>query len=717
MKLHKLYGKAYTEAKFKKGILGKTRIAADKAVINRLVVKGTDPKTGKPSYSFDVSKVTDKKTVANLNRIAKDIRKQKGRVNVVSIALALAALAAFVLLVALFRNVIARKGITMALEGAFGARCDIERVDVGFFDTSFRLEGLAVANKDEPMKNLFEIGEFSLEFDLLELTRAKLVADEVRINGITWNTDRTVSGSLPPNRRKKAAAGGAPNPVLASILAEAGKVTSGISIDSGLAAVQDQLDPVKIIERERERLASPAVVEKISDTIPKLTEKWETKGTEARKVADSTKETVAALSSVKVNSIKTVDEARALVAKLDKASKDIKESVSFAKTTSAEADRDAKTVKSLTAEAESALAADKARLVKLADGIKSINVDTGKGIVSSAFNSFFVSALGKYYPYFDKGLSLVRESQASKKRETPRTPEKKNGVVERLPGRDITFGTASLPSVLFREIELSAEDAASGISGNGIVRDLTNDADRLGKPVSFELGARHGKMAETVSGVIDARTGAETIFDASFGVKGYALAIDAGSSAGMPSIAGDSTISGKIAVRGTDEVSINSRIAVANARMSVNSFSPSFLYRASKDALAGIRDVTFTAKLTISPKGEFSLAAGSDIDERLNRAVRESLAGKVAEVKAAIRKEANSYVDAERKKYLSRVNAFTASSKESLGAIKDIEAGEKSLDAKKKEAEKRLKELVAGAIAPKGVDSKNPAGSLLKKLP
>ena len=463
MKLHKLYRATYDERAFSKKVLGKIRVPADKSAVNRLVVKGTNPKNGKPAYSFDVTKATDKKTIANLNRIAKDIRRQKGRFNAVSLLLAVALLAAIILAVALFRNVIVRTAITVSLEGAFGAKCDIETVDVGFFDTRVRVSGLSVANKDKPMKNLFEIGEFMLDFDLLELTRAKLVADGVKVTGIAWNTDRKTSGELPPKKKKKANDGdSAPNPVLSAILSEAGKASSGISLDAGLAAVQDQLDPVKIIERERANLASPAVLEKIEDTIPPLAAAWEKKGAEARKTADTATGKIAALSKVKVESIKTVEEARKLVSDIDAASKGLKDAVSYAKAASLEIARDTKTVKGLSAEAEAALKSDKERLSKLADKVRSFNLETGKGLVSSAFSSFFVSALGSYYPYVDKGLSFIRESQATKKMAKKQTLKQKTRAIDRLPGRDIAFGSRSLPRVLFREIELSARDA-SGI--------------------------------------------------------------------------------------------------------------------------------------------------------------------------------------------------------------------------------------------------------------
>lgn len=718
MKLHKLYRISYTEGTFTKKILGKIRIPADKSAVNRLVVKGTHPKNGKTLYSFDVSKAADKKTIANLNRIAKDITKQKGRLNITSLALAVIVLAAVILAVALFRNVIARKVITASLEGAFGAKCEIATVDLGFFDTRMHIAGLSVASKDKPMKNLFEIGDFLLDFDLLELTRAKLVADEVKITGITWNTDRTTSGELPPKKQKKQdAREAAPNPILAAILSEAGKVSSGISVDAGLAAVQDQLDPVKIIERERANLSSPAITKKISETVPQLSEKWEAKSVEARKLADTSLEKVKGLSSINVDSIKTIEEARKLVSEIDTASKALNDAISFAKTTSAEASRDGKTVSSLTAEAEAALKADQERLVKLADKIKSFDLDAGKGIVSSAFNTFIVSTLGAYYPYFDKGLSAFRASQVAKKNERSQPLKQKENPIERLPGRNFSFGSASLPSVLFRSVELSAHDAAVGISGEGSIKNLTNDADRLGKPVSFDLSAKHGKMGETVTGIVDARTGAEPIVDAAFDVKGYKLSIDSGSEAGMPSIAGNSTITGKLFVKGTNEVQIRSKIAVANAKLSINSFNPAFLYRASKDAIANVRDVTVSATVDITPEGNFSLALGTDIDEKINRAIRDSVSGKIADVKASVKKEAYAYVEAERKKYLSHVNEFTASSKKSLAAIQDIKAGEKALATKKAEAEKRVTQLLTGQIVPKKTDGINPVNSLLKKIP
>ena len=80
-----------------------------------------------------------------LKLLAKQIKKQKGRVNFVPLAVSLAFLAAIPICFTIFKNVIIKKGIQLACENIFEARCDIESVDFKFLDSSLRIKKLEIA--------------------------------------------------------------------------------------------------------------------------------------------------------------------------------------------------------------------------------------------------------------------------------------------------------------------------------------------------------------------------------------------------------------------------------------------------------------------------------------------------------------------------------------------------------------------------------------------
>jgi len=199
IKLPGLFKKKYTAKKYQKKILKKIFILADRTLIESIVVESTDKK-GRPVFTFDSAKLQDPKQGKKLKLIAKEIKKQKGRFKFLNILVAVACVVVLLFGIALFRNVIARRLVTGAFEGAFGAQCDIGYIDVNLFDTRFTMENLAQANRSKPMTNLFEIARFDVYFNFLELTRGKLVSENMEITGIRWGTERTTSGTLPPNK-------------------------------------------------------------------------------------------------------------------------------------------------------------------------------------------------------------------------------------------------------------------------------------------------------------------------------------------------------------------------------------------------------------------------------------------------------------------------------------------------------------------------------------
>ena len=657
-----------------------------------------DPKKG-TLHTIDAARVTDKATAKRLALIAKQIKKQKGRFSLVSILLALAAVIALVLALTVFRNVIARVAVTSALESSFGAKCDIGRVDCNLLTASFRIDSLEVANRSSPMKNLFGVERLDLAFNLLELSRGKLVANNLEASGITWNTDRKVSGALPPRKQKKfdqKQKSAKPNPVVAAIKAEADKVKSGVSVGAGIAAVKDQLDPVKYLENEKASLQSPAVVDKITQTVPALADKWQTKNKEVRAQVDKTIGDGKKLVSLDVKAIQTVQDAQAALAEIKAASDSVKASLDLASATAQEASTDAKTVKALSDEADAAIKADSARLKALADTVKGLNLDTGKTILSDVFKTFIVSTLGEYYPYLDKGVATLKELQAnSAKGNKEASLKKRANAVARLPGRTISFGNDSAPNLLLRNIELSAKDAASGISGGANVQNVTNDADRVNKPMTVGLTLSHGAMQETANGIIDLRTKAVDTLDTKFTGSGYPLALDSKGVTGVPSITGTISAAGTLKISRDGTVTIGSGLAVGGAKLSIDSFEPEFVYDAYRNVLASIKTIDLDVKAIIDKDGKVSIDVTTDADKEISNAIKAEMSAQIERVKAGIRKEADKYIAEQRAKYATEIARFGDAAARAQSALSDVKNYQATLDAKKAEAERRIKDLAA----------------------
>ncbi|MEJ2237087.1 MAG: TIGR03545 family protein [Gemmatimonadales bacterium] len=77
-----------------------------------------------------------------------------------------------------------------------GARVDVEEADLSLAEGRLRIVGLAAANPNSPMRNLFEAREIVADIRTLPLLKKKLLIEQVSVRGVRFGTERTESGEL-----------------------------------------------------------------------------------------------------------------------------------------------------------------------------------------------------------------------------------------------------------------------------------------------------------------------------------------------------------------------------------------------------------------------------------------------------------------------------------------------------------------------------------------
>ncbi|MEX1663995.1 TIGR03545 family protein [Zhongshania arctica] len=89
-----------------------------------------------------------------------------------------------------------------------GARVDVDSVDISFYPTHVALNGLTVANPQEPMRNLLQSEKVSADVDAKALFKMQVIADQVLLSGLQMYTERstpgTLDGSMPPAKDESA---------------------------------------------------------------------------------------------------------------------------------------------------------------------------------------------------------------------------------------------------------------------------------------------------------------------------------------------------------------------------------------------------------------------------------------------------------------------------------------------------------------------------------
>jgi uncharacterized protein (TIGR03545 family) len=352
-----------------------------------------------------------------------------------------------------------------------------------------------------------------------------------------------------------------------------------------------------------------------------------------------------------------------------------------------------------------------------------VNFASGKSMISGVFDTFIIQTLGSYYPYAEKGIAVLKGMQNGNRKAKPQTMKSKSGAIQRLAGRNFAFGSDPDPRILFKNIAFSVSDTATGISGSGRIQNLADDADRLGKPVSFSLDFTGGKMVDSLAGTVDVRSGAQKLVDTNFSVDGYQLSLDNSTQASVPSIQGTLGTKGTLVVLPDGTLQIGSSVVVSGAKATLAEFEPALLYSTYRDTLAGITRISLGLQANISAKNGVQLKIDSDLDSVLANAVKDQAGKQLEQFKAGIRREGEAYIAQEKQAYSAQIAQFTAVADKSNSALDDIKNYRKTLDAKKAEADKRITALVAEKAAPvqkaatQAADkAKNTAKDALKKL-
>ena len=125
-------------------------------------------------------------------------RSKPGRMIRLGVTVAAAVfIAACLITLLFFRDMILRPILVSTLQGQTGAKVELESFATGLSDLSLNIQGFAAANAEEPMRNMVSFDQLQTSWDLGALSSGKLHAQTLELRGIAFNTQRSESGALP----------------------------------------------------------------------------------------------------------------------------------------------------------------------------------------------------------------------------------------------------------------------------------------------------------------------------------------------------------------------------------------------------------------------------------------------------------------------------------------------------------------------------------------
>ena len=711
-KLPSLFKKSYTEKKLNSKILKKLYVPKDKTDVESLFEKGANPK--KPELlAVSMDRTFTKKELKRFEKLAKDIKSHGLRIKFIPLAAVAAFIFAVFTIVMTFKNPITRKILKNACEGIFGAKTDIAYVNLEIFGTSLTVHGLAIGDKDHEFKNLFEAEKIEVSFSLVQALRKRFDAKNLEVTGMKFGTERKTSCKLPEKPKK-------PQSEEESAFVKSLKAKSENAVKDLKNQAFDMLggsSPEEIVANLQAQLKTPAASLAAKSQAEEMIAKWKAKPEEIKTQVNDFSATVKALQKINSKNMKNPAEIKATIEKVQKAIEESKKLQAQVKTVTNEVKEDSKKIQTLSTDLKKAVESD-TKLAREKIGSAVDAVKNAKQIFNKAMDTVGYNMLGQYYPYVKIGLSYAQQIKASqaaaKKSEPPKKERKENS--RRLKGRTIQFWK-DRPAFLIENVK------ASGPNFRGTITDISSNQDLWGKPMKavcdFELKdiEHHGGL------VMDTRsTSKAALISGDYSGKGFNAKVDGSKIAkvsGIPSVSGTAGIKAKFKVD-PEFFEIGGSVDLNPVTLTSDGFSNEMVTRYYQEALSAVTRLSMGFDATFSKANGVNLDLSGNFGDQFAKALKAAAMKAGQDAKNAAFKKINEQINSSSNEALLKVKEFMGIEGDIDVQNTNLDSIQKTLEAKKVEFEKQLKEKAANAVTEKvsdkiGVNGANALKGLLKR--
>ena len=704
-KLPGIFKKTFKEKAYSKNLLKKFYIEADKKFVEKLY----SPSQDKKGRNIMVCNKSAEITKADLKRyklIAKQIKMQKGGIKLVPLIAVAVLVAVLSAGVSLFKNIIIEKAITSAMQGIFGAKTDIAKVDFQFFNASLEINGLEQANKDSPMKNLFQIDSIKTSFNLTDLLRGKFHAENLSVEGVAIDTERKKSGELPikPAKTKEE------KQTESALSAKKQELSEEAS--AKLKEMFDSYNPEKMLENLQNELKSPAVASQISTDVQQKVEKWSSLPAELQEKVNAFSKNVNDIANTDFSKINDVAKLKSTLEKINSTAKSGEELKKLIEKSNSDLFSDSKAIADYSNKIQTAIKSDYALVDSKISEMKSVLSPAGLNeIMTNAVQSVLYQMCGKYYPYVSKGLNAALSAQkSSSEKETEKSAEKtEKTVMTRHPGRTVFFKQDTVPTLFIENVTASGyEYKTDNLLFKGNAKNIANNQNMTGKPTDISADFKIAGNPNNASVKIDARTNTNSpLVTASYTGSGIPVNADAQ----VFAFTSKSTIKAKMTADTNGKVSLNGVLDMNISEMTGMQFDVEKISELYNTALSNISRLTVDFSIGINEDKTMTISLNNldSLASQLTTPVVKTLTAELNSIAADARSSAAKLLSEKTGVATEKIEQFTNiknsvnSSKESVNNL------QKKLEQKKKQINDQITNSTKAAAG-------DAAGNLIKKL-
>lgn len=606
----KLFPAAIPEARFQKAILRRVYTSGDREFLLGLYALGAD---GNRRRKEELAEGEARR----LAGLAKSIAANRGVVQVPKLIILAVVVAVVIAFNLLFKNALLTRALVAGLEGIFGARAEVAGLDFRALGGTIAIDRITVADRDAPMRNLFELGRTELSIDVLRLLEGSVIVRNLACRDVRWGTERATSGALAKSTEAKADE--------TAVEAEPGQ---GI-LDKAKGLVQG-FDITGLVDREMAALSTPKRIADANARLGGTIDTWSSRVAKDHADLERLAAQVEKIRSYDLSSVKTAVDAAELVDAIAAAAPAVQALTKELAAVGGDIAAETRRIEAEQAALKSAIAADAAAL-----GAKLDLASAGgwKNLASTLASRVIERYLGSYARWVirakDAAIALVERRIAGGKQKKPLGRA----------GRTVVFPGASQPGFLLENASFSVAERANLPRIEASLRDLTTDPDLVGRPTDVSAAAAAGLRALSLEAIIDTRTGEPDGTRLDLAADNWNLGLSEGLEAlGIDSLAGIASIRTGLSLAAGGLARGTGTVMVRDIVIGVNADDDPFA-AAVADALRSVPEALVDFTWAGRAGGLAEVTARTNLDDALSKKIGEQARQLTADAKRKLRGE------------------------------------------------------------------------------
>ena len=653
MKVPKLFKTELSEKRFRKKVIRGIYIESELRFVLGLYSKGADGRYRRPEQ-------LNTEDTKRLQQLARSIKKNRGVLRTGKVSLLVIVIAAILVFNFVFKNRLLEQALERGLESVFSARAEVSDLDFRILSGRLFFAHLSVADREQPFRNLFELGATEVDLNTAELLKAKVVVTNLESLEIGWNTPRQTSGAL----------------------AEGGEAEKEVSGDrgqrKGLSLNLSSLDAKALVDDQMQKLSSPARITALNTRLRTLQQQWQLTVDKGRRDVAELSGRIDSVRSMDVRSLDTLPELRQAVADIREAAAALGQLKNDVQVVNTQINADREEIEAARSDFERAVDADVAYLTTLSD----LSSGELKNLVSDVVAGYLEQTLGRYYGYARRVKGYADKADKS--------PDK-SSAGRREGGANIPFAAAVYPRFLLENAGVSVTGMGTSETIEGSVQNVSSDPDLLGRPITFAFSRTKADKQLSVDGVFDRRRNRENDLTLAVRAANYSVDLSEGlENLGLRSLSALYRFQTDFTLSRLGDTADGSGVLELYDLVLQPAGGQELLGRTVYETLGSVVTVAVEFDYTLSGGGLSKVVARSSIDEQLGRALKDRVAEIAAQYERRLKEELSARIEAQLEENETLYGAFRELEQAAGGNLADVAAYEAVLERKRSEVEKRI---------------------------